>query len=332
MLRISFVEPHLELYGGIRRVMELSNRLVRLEQDVTIYHPTGEPCEWMEGEAKVRPLSGLYRDDHDVIIFNDPPDYRHVRRAKAALKVFYILCLYDREQLKKFSAKILWPRKGRMMSLKRALQMPFVRMANATWMQRYLRDELHLDAELLIGGVNRDMFHPVRVRKTEGAFNILCSGDPRERKGMETIRRAVDAVMQKHPNVRLDTYYGKAIPQEKMAETYASADLFLDAQRYAGWNNPVAEAMACGVPVVCTDIGAVADFAFHEETALLVPVGDAGALAAAVERMIGDEALRRRLKSNALNKIAGFDWDRSARRLVHLLEERLAVPASRPVA
>lgn len=69
----------------------------------------------------------------------------------------------------------------------------------------------------------------------------------------------------------MDTYCGKGISQEKMAEKYSSADIFVEASWQAGWNNPVAEAMACKVPVVCTDIGGVKDFAFHEKTALLVP-------------------------------------------------------------
>lgn len=324
-MKIAFVEPHLELYGGIRRIMELSNRLVRLGEDVAIYHPTGGPCEWMHGEAATRPTGELFEGRHDVVIFNDPPDYRLVRRAKADLKIFYILCLYEREKLKRFSPKIFWPIKGRMMSLRRALQMPFLKMANATWMQAYMREELGMESELLLGGINREMFYPVDLPRNENEFRVLCSGDPRERKGMDTIERALEDVRRRFPNVVLDTYHGKGIPQEKMAEKYSGADVFVDAQWYAGWNNPVAEAMACNVPVVCTDIGGVADFAVHEETALLVPVDDAEALAGAVCRLIDDASLRARLKSNGLRRISKFDWDDSARALREII--RGHVPA-----
>jgi glycosyltransferase involved in cell wall biosynthesis len=112
--------------------------------------------------------------------------------------------------------------------------------------------------------------------------------------------------------LELDTYYGKGIAQSAMAPTYAAADLFVDAQWHAGWNNPVVEAMACGTPVVCTDIGGVRDFAFQERTALVVPVRDAPALAAAIARMLDDAALRERLASNALAEVERFDWDRAA--------------------
>jgi len=321
-MKIAFIEPHLELYGGIRRVMELSNRLTRLGDDVTIFHPTGKPCAWMEGLSKTRRTAELAAETFDAVVFNDPPHYALALRARARVRAFYILCLDDRERLGKFSLKILWPKKGRIMALKRALDLPFLKIANATWMQLYLAQELGVEAELLVGGVNREVFRPVSADRAPGVFRILCSGDPRERKGTDTIRAAVEIVRRENPSVELVTYHGRGIPQERMAETYCSADLFVDAQWYAGWNNPVAEAMACGVPVVCTDIGGVADFAFHEETAVLVPVGNVGRLASAIRRMIAEPDSRERLRRNALRTVARFDWDDSARRLHRLLEAR----------
>lgn len=180
-----------------------------------------------------------------------------------------------------------------------------------------------MDSLLLIGGINREMFHRVDVPKTPGAFRILWSGDPRERKGGDTILPAMEIVRAKHPSVVLDSYYGADLPQDQMAAKYCSADLFVDAQRYAGWNNPVAEAMACGVPVVCSDIGGVGDFAFHEDTALLTPIGDAKAMAIAIERMIEDASLRERLSANARARVSQFDWDESASKLRRILMRNL---------
>lgn len=311
-VRISFVEPHLELYGGIRRILEFSNRFVDRGETVTIYHPSGGPCEWMPCRADVRPLRALHEDRHDVIIFNNPPDYPHVRRARARAKVFYILELYDRDKLLRFDPKIFWPRKGRMLSLKRALQMPFVMVANASWIQTWLGEQMGLESELQFGGLNRELFHPVAgARAGDGVFRVLCSGDSREHKGTASIIEAMSRLPAGH-KVELVTYHGKGIAQTDMARTYASADLFVDAQWHAGWNNPVIEAMACATPVVCTDIGGVQDFAFHERTALLVPVRDTAALAAAITRMLDDAALRVRLASNAIEEVKRFDWDRAA--------------------
>jgi len=40
-MKISFIQPHLELYGGIRRIIELANRLTERGHDVTIFYFNG---------------------------------------------------------------------------------------------------------------------------------------------------------------------------------------------------------------------------------------------------------------------------------------------------
>jgi len=185
---------------------------------------------------------------------------------------------------------------------------------------------MNIDSYLLIGGVNTGMFHPVELGKNPEEIRILCSGDPSQRKGTKTKFEAVKIVKKEEPRVVLDTYYGKGIPQEKMAEKYSSADIFVDSQWQAGWNNPVAEAMACKVPVVCTDVGGVRDFAFHQKTALLVPPKDPGAMASAILRLIRNKKLRETLQENAYQHIRQFDWDKSAKTLEEILISELSKP------
>jgi len=153
---------------------------------------------------------------------------------------------------------------------------------------------------------------------------VLCSGDPRAHKGTDTVHAALEIVRRRHPGVELDTYHGRGIPQTEMARTYCAADLFVDAQWYAGWNNPVVEAMACGVPVVCSDIGGVGDFAFHERTALLVPARDEVAFSEAISRMIESAELRSRLSGAALEQVSQFDWEAAADGFLELLTDALS--------
>ena len=84
--------------------------------------------------------------------------------------------------------------------------------------------------------------------------------------------------------------------------------------------------MACKRPVVCTDIGGVQDFAFNENTALLVPPRDSEAMARAILRLIREPQLRQRLASNAFDHITTFSWDASAARLEHIIVEGLQNP------
>ena len=327
-MKISFVEPHLELYGGIRRIIELANRLTGRDHDVTIFHSDGSPCKWMRCITKIKPYDEVLKEEHDAIIFNDPNpiDYELVKKAKAKLKVFYVLELYDKELLKGFNAKIYLPWNKRMLILKKCLRSSYLKLSNATWEKEWLKENMNIDSLLLLGGVNTEMFHPIRVNKNSNEIRILCSGDPRERKGTKTIFEAVEIAKKEDPNIVLDTYHSKGIPQEKMAEKYCSSDIFLEGSWHAGWNNPVAEAMACKVPVVCTDIGGGRDFAFHQRTALLVPPKDPPAMAFAILRLVRDENLRETLRENAYQHIRQFDWGESAKRLEEILSSELCKP------
>lgn len=325
-MKISFVEPHLKIYGGIRRIIELANRLTERSHDVTIFHSDGSPCQWMKSGAKIKSYDEVLKEGHDVIIYNDPNpiDYKLVKKAKAKLKVFYVLELYDKQLLKGVNLKIYLPRNKRMLILKKSLCSPYLKLSNATWEKKWLKENMNIDSKLLFGGVNTEMFHPVEVEKNPNEIRLLCSGDPRERKGTKAVLEAVEIAKKEEPRIVLETYHGKGIPQEKMAEEYSSADIFVEGSWQAGWNNPVAEAMACKVPVVCTDIGGVKDFAFHEKIALLVPPKNPEAMASAILRLIRDEKQRETLRKNAYQHIRQFDWDKSAKRLEEILNSELS--------
>ena len=329
-MKISFIEPHLKIFGGIRRIIELSNRLTKIGHDVTIFHSNGKPCEWMECVAKVKSYDEVLRESHDVIIYNDPniTDYELVKKANAKLKVFYVLELYEKEFLKeqninlKFKLSFHRNRK-RIRTLRKNLKSPYLKLSNATWEKEWLQKNMGIDSELLFGGVNPEMFHPLNIERRSSEIRILCSGDPRPRKGTKTILEAVKIAKKQEPKIVLDTYHGHGIVQKEMAKKYCSADIFVEASQSAGWNNPVVEAMACKVPVICTDIGGVRDFAFHEKTALLVPSTNSKAMASAILRLVRDEKLRGTLRENAYCHIRQFDWQKSAERLEEILNSSL---------
>jgi glycosyltransferase involved in cell wall biosynthesis len=89
-----------------------------------------------------------------------------------------------------------------------------------------------------------------------------------------------------------------AVSDERLAALYAAADLFVLASHYEGFGMAYAEAIAHGLPVVGTTGGAVPD-TVSASAGVLVPPGDAPALAATLRRLVEDAAERERLAAGA---------------------------------
>lgn len=96
-----------------------------------------------------------------------------------------------------------------------------------------------------------------------------------------------------------------------------------------GLPNVVLEAMASGRPVLASDVGAVSSALTAEQSGLLTPPGDAGALAAALERLARDPSLRTFLASNARTHVAEhFDLQRCTDRFCRFLESTYGIEGS----
>jgi glycosyltransferase involved in cell wall biosynthesis len=90
-----------------------------------------------------------------------------------------------------------------------------------------------------------------------------------------------------------------------------------------GFPVAVVEAMACGLPVVATDISGVRDALGDEPTGLVVPREDVQALAAAIGRLLDDELLRRLLGERARQRAESeFSLQTVGSRLCAFMEQR----------
>ena len=89
-----------------------------------------------------------------------------------------------------------------------------------------------------------------------------------------------------------------ALPSQDLDEIYDHADVFVLASLHEGYGMVIAEAMARGLPIVCTTGGAAAATA-PDEAALKVPPNDHAALGAALARVVMDADVRRRMGAAA---------------------------------
>ena len=98
-----------------------------------------------------------------------------------------------------------------------------------------------------------------------------------------------------------------------MAAYYQAADVYLHAARADTFPCTVLEALACGLPVAATGVGGIPE-QVTEETGVVTPAGDAGALAAGAARLLADAGLRARMGAAAARDAAArFDLRRQAR-------------------
>lgn len=120
------------------------------------------------------------------------------------------------------------------------------------------------------------------------------------------------------PHVR----FAGNVPRASLGELYSTHDVFVTATLNEGFALVVLEALACGLPVIATDIDANRAVVRHGENGLLVPPADPRAMADALEMLARDEELRARLASNAhASVLPRFNWTTIGDRIAEIARD-----------
>jgi glycosyltransferase involved in cell wall biosynthesis len=117
------------------------------------------------------------------------------------------------------------------------------------------------------------------------------------------------------------------VRHDALAPFYRTADLFALASEFDNSPNVVLEAMACGLAVVATDVGGVADYVAAGQGGELVSPGDPSALAGALGTWLNNAPRRREAAAfNRQRTVQQFSWRVSAERLLDVYRNLLAAP------
>ncbi|MEH0844982.1 glycosyltransferase [Micromonospora sp. CPCC 205711] len=198
---------------------------------------------------------------------------------------------------------------------------------------------------LVPSGVNERMFRPEGpvAPRDPARKRILTVGRMVERKGFQEVVRALPAVPDAEcvvvggPSAELlpaDAFARRlralaescgvadrvklvgAVPREEMGAWYRSADVLVAAPWYEPFGLTPLEGMACGVPVIGTNVGGIADTVVDGLTGDLVPPRDPRALGVAIRRLLADKVRRFAYATAALDRIRSrYSWKRCAEQL-----------------
>ncbi|HYT20793.1 MAG TPA: glycosyltransferase family 4 protein [Candidatus Polarisedimenticolia bacterium] len=215
-----------------------------------------------------------------------------------------------------------------------------------------LNDYFHRqDARVIPNGVDTAQFSPparlalragARLRRKipESDFVLLLIGNDWRVKGLETVLRGVGALRElpilviaagdDSPDFFHETANALGISdrcrfepsREDVLDFYAAADLYVSPSREDSFALPVAEAMACGVPVITSTNAGVADM-IHDgiNGFILRQFDDFQALARLVGQLHADEVLRGNVGAAAAKTALQWTWDRNAAEAWELLKD-----------
>jgi starch synthase len=191
---------------------------------------------------------------------------------------------------------------------------------------------------LFVGRVTRQkgILHLVRAIRHLAPETqvVLCAGAPDTREIAEEMAAAVAEVQAQRRNV---VWIEKMLDKSAVIELYSHAAVFCCPSIYEPFGIINLEAMACATPVVGSAVGGIREVVVPGETGLLVeldqdasgqptdPEGFERDLAAAINRLMSDEPLRRSMaEAGRRRAVEKFGWDSIARQVVDVYESALA--------
>jgi glycosyltransferase involved in cell wall biosynthesis len=322
-MKIAALLPHLEIYGGIRRYLEIGNELVKRGYEYVIFNLKDNKVDWFDFYGEIRPMSLIEKDYFDFAFCSEYSILSYFEKIRAKKKLFYFILEGHKKE-------------------KEVIRKEYIFLGNSIGICRRIERKYGKKCFHMPGGINPEIFYPIK-RDSNNKLKILCYGRIyKRRKGIRKIIKAMERLYRKYRFLELilfDTPVGKEkidirklinpkvptrflinLPQEKMAWLYSQGDIFVSAEKRAGWSNTTAEAMACGLPVICTKSG-TQDFAINNQTALIIPFNYSFFIMKKIEKLIKDEKLRHKLAENGYKKIQQFTWSNLVNRLERLFYE-----------
>jgi glycosyltransferase involved in cell wall biosynthesis len=337
-VKITFLCPHVRIAGGVRAILTYADRLAANGHEVQVVVPAKGRSralwrslrdvkpDWMPGfRARISWVDrwrAAALPDGDAVIATAWQSATTVAAAPARCgRKFYFVQHYESLY------------HGESEAVDATYRLPLRKVVISTWLRDVMRERFGVEAEILVTPVDPVLFHAVPVTVQTPRPRVLMLHHEYAWKGTADGFEAVARARSRVPALHLvgfgvtaprtaaayDEFHANP-PQEGLASLYSGCEIYLCPSWDEGLGMPPMEAMACGAALVTYDNGGCRDYARDDETALVARRRDVADLAAKLERLAVDAALRARIAAAGAAFIRdAFDWKRAVRRLEAIL-------------
>ena len=346
-MRITFITSGFGLSGGTKAIFELANNLTKRGHEVFVicsltpfifankwFNPFNiltkllrlskeskgcrTPVEWFGVRAKllcVPSLDEKYIPDADIILATWWETAYFVKNYSGSKgKKFYFIQDYE-----------IWM--GNREKVENSYKLGLINIVNSNRLKNILQKEAKAEIEaVILHAPDHQQFFPEKTEREKTRIRILMSYRDEQWKGTKEGIETFKIIKRKYPNAKLVmfgkkadnlNFYGLENEVEyhfspvkgDLRRIYNSCDIFLFSSLEEGFGMPPMEAMACGIPVVATNVGALPEYATDGETVLLSLPGDVEAMAKNIIELIENKSKRDLIMAKALKRIRNFTWE-----------------------
>lgn len=324
MMHLGVILPHTKLYGGVKRFLELGNIFIESGHTFTVYTVEGKAPSWYDFKGETKTFADLKKDDIDALFTTEVKFLEQLTTAHAKRKILYHVRMTEK--------------------IRKAFKYPDIEFfACSTNIYLYDKKKYGIEPFKALGGVNVENYQEKTDYSVKGRpFCVMAYGRLAERvKGTKYVVKACEKLYKKGYNIKLllfDTAISEKAqklidnfsadvpfefiqnhPFDKNSELFNQADVFIAAEKHAGWSNTVAEAMACALPVIATKAGTY-DLLMDGITGLRT-LRYSFLIRRKLKALIENEELRTRLGKAARKNVENFDWHVLARNIEQYLSK-----------
>jgi glycosyltransferase involved in cell wall biosynthesis len=192
--------------------------------------------------------------------------------------------------------------------------------------------EVGLFSTIIPNIIDLDSFYSLEEPPLDAGFTLVITRNLEPIYGLDTAIRALALARDVIPNIRLKiagsgpqraeleqlvqrlglrsavVFLGR-LERSQIVDLYHSAHAMLNPSRVDNMPNSVLEALACGLPVISTNVGGVPYIVQDGQTAVLVAPDNAQEMAQAIVKLCNDRQLRSHLRDGGRRVVAQYAWD-----------------------